>query len=120
MRFTGVIDSRFEQGYMITLSLPSQKLKGILYKQAQQHLKLPGAPRHGREDTTVSQELESGLDMGKRMRTAGPTLPRPARTPFQFFQLGVNKEQVRFKLGECACTYPIGILRRAAWLLIWC
>ena len=85
-RFTGVIDCSFEQGYMITLNLPNQRLQGILYKQAPPagafplqggshigHLPYPhslqqmqrggrgrsGGPHGNGEDSALSQELDS-------------------------------------------------------------
>ncbi|GAX81680.1 hypothetical protein CEUSTIGMA_g9108.t1 [Chlamydomonas eustigma] len=119
-RFTGVIDCNFENSYMITINLPNQRLQGMLYKQALPSSALPptsalgvpyprgisGIPHPSGggvkiEDTAVSPEMDSAsqrLDSSKRARSPSsiplPTQPRMHRTPYQFFQLGVNKEQL--------------------------
>ncbi|GAX76225.1 hypothetical protein CEUSTIGMA_g3669.t1 [Chlamydomonas eustigma] len=120
-RFTGVIDNNFENSYMITINLPNQRLQGVLYKQAPplgvlppvaHHAGspyprvVPSTPRTGGggikvEDTAVSPEMDSvshRMESGKRPRSRvshpAPAPPRMHRTPYQFFQLGVNKEQL--------------------------
>ena len=49
------------------LNSAPRRLQGILYKTAQPHLRTPQGGRT-REVTSISQELESGLDLGKRLK----------------------------------------------------
>lgn len=112
-RFTGVIDCTVNHGHRITIQLPGQCLQGTLYWQSPADVtpragppagppKAAPATTHLDEDTAMSQELDSRHNMQSQglVRAASmpglPTLtqPRPPRTPYQFFQLGVNKEQL--------------------------
>ncbi|KAK3200197.1 hypothetical protein Dsin_023612 [Dipteronia sinensis] len=74
---TGVIDGKFDNGYLVTVSLGSEQLKGVLYHLPQAHQVVPstnnsGAPAHRRRKRS-------------RMALRDPSRPKSNRSGYNFF-----------------------------------
>ncbi|WVY93318.1 hypothetical protein V8G54_032406 [Vigna mungo] len=65
----GVIDGKFESGYIVTVRMGSEILKGILYEVPQKHTPLPTSNRRKKSDTK------------KRV----PGRPKHSRSGYNFF-----------------------------------
>ncbi|KAG1656886.1 hypothetical protein FOA52_000679 [Chlamydomonas sp. UWO 241] len=85
-KFSGSIDSAFDAGYLVTLTVGGQQLSGMLYPHAPPGL---GAPpmraANGQDNSMKRARVGTGLAPG------GAQGVRPARKAFQFFQLGIRK-----------------------------
>ncbi|CAL5210314.1 unnamed protein product [Lathyrus oleraceus] len=80
----GVIDGKFESGYLVTVTIGSEKLKGVLY-QAPQNTVLP-APDHS---ASVNNN-NAGVHRRRRrkkseMKKRDPAHPKPNRSGYNFF-----------------------------------
>lgn len=80
----GVIDGKFESGYLVTVTIGSEKLKGVLY-QTPQNIVLP-APDHS---ASVNNN-NAGVHRRRRrkkseMKKRDPAHPKPNRSGYNFF-----------------------------------
>ncbi|CAL5392335.1 unnamed protein product [Camellia sinensis] len=75
---TGTIDSKFDVGYLITVNLGSEKLKGVLYQtptplHASQNFNTSAAPPHRNNHKRYQLALRD------------PSRPQPSRSGYNFF-----------------------------------
>ncbi|GMI69967.1 ARID-HMG DNA-binding protein 15 [Hibiscus trionum] len=86
----GVIDGKFESGYLVTVTIGSEKLKGVLYQAPQD---APPQLQHqygvyaGRSETT---HASSGVQRRRRRKKSeikrrDPAHPKPNRSGYNFF-----------------------------------
>jgi hypothetical protein len=93
-RFSGTVDASTEYGYTVTISLPNNRqVHATLFKDPFQ-FPPPGMRRLNGEDTAMSGGAEVQRPPDVQRNSLGMRLPRPAKTPYQFFQMGVSKEQL--------------------------
>lgn len=84
----GVIDGKFDSGYLVTVTIGSEKLKGVLY-QASQNPALPASHQSASaHDNNASASL--GVHRRRRrksseIRKRDPALPKPNRSGYNFF-----------------------------------
>ncbi|XP_057426994.1 high mobility group B protein 15-like [Lotus japonicus] len=84
----GVIDGKFDSGYLVTVTIGSEKLKGVLY-QASQNPALPASHQSASaHDNNASASL--GVHRRRRrksseIRKSDPALPKPNRSGYNFF-----------------------------------
>ena len=84
----GVIDGKFESGYLVTVTVGSEKLKGVLY-QAPQNLILP-ASHHGVLVNSSNASAPPGVHRRRRRKKSeikrrDPAHPKPNRSGYNFF-----------------------------------
>ncbi|CAM8911740.1 unnamed protein product [Rhodiola kirilowii] len=91
---TGIIDGKFDSGYLVTITIGSQKLKGVLYQAAEgtaqpvpqyQPVMVPYAA-----DAIVAGVTASGSQRRKRRKKSeikrrDPAHPKPNRSGYNFF-----------------------------------
>ncbi|KAK4266525.1 hypothetical protein QN277_027427 [Acacia crassicarpa] len=86
----GVIDGKFESGYLVTVTVGSEKLKGVLY-QAPQNLALPTVLQHGSVPVYNSNTSSTALGVHRHRRKKceikkrDPGHPKPNRSGYNFF-----------------------------------
>ncbi|KAJ8755461.1 hypothetical protein K2173_019259 [Erythroxylum novogranatense] len=87
---TGVIDGKFESGYLVTVSIGSEKLKGVLYWapqnqscQASQHCNLVANNRGNARATTGIQRRRRRKK--SEIKRRDPAHPKPNRSGYNFF-----------------------------------
>ncbi|XP_068666862.1 high mobility group B protein 15-like [Aristolochia californica] len=86
----GVIDGKFEHGYLVTVTVGTQKLRGVLYHTSEQppvHVShFPSGPHNSISDVAAT----SGVHRRRRrkkseMRKRDPSHPKPNRSGYNFF-----------------------------------
>ncbi|KAL8172255.1 hypothetical protein V2J09_024059 [Rumex salicifolius] len=90
----GVIDGKFESGYLVTVTFGSQKLKGVLYQTVPQTTGPTGQAQQA-NNTLTSQIVNSVAPAPVRRRRRrrkkseikrrDPALPKPNRSGYNFF-----------------------------------
>ncbi|KAL0865533.1 hypothetical protein Bca101_044651 [Brassica carinata] len=83
---TGLIDGKFEEGYLITVMMGTEELKGVLYELApqQSHVGFPN-------NNANSQGITGGVTKRRRRRKKSeikrrdPAHPKPNRSGYNFF-----------------------------------
>ncbi|XP_059630064.1 high mobility group B protein 15 [Cornus florida] len=86
----GVIDGKFESGYLVTVTIGSEKLKGVLYQALQNPaLEVPQHQNVSANDTE-NKTASSGVLRRRRrkkseMRKRDPAHPKPNRSGYNFF-----------------------------------
>lgn len=73
---TGTIDSKCDYGYLISVDLGSEKLKGVLYH-------IPEVPKMSQRSNTPSGQTRRRRR--KRQLTLDPSRPKPNRSGYNFF-----------------------------------
>ncbi|GMN63899.1 hypothetical protein TIFTF001_032969 [Ficus carica] len=92
----GVIDGKFESGYLVTVTIGSEKLKGVLYQSTQDPLRqIPqGAPQQtpfsNRNDNVGASSVVPGVHRRRRrkkceIKRRDPAHPKPNRSGYNFF-----------------------------------
>ncbi|XWS35132.1 hypothetical protein CRYUN_Cryun21dG0099900 [Craigia yunnanensis] len=86
----GVIDGKFESGYLVTVTIGSEKLKGVLY-QAPQGAS-PQVPHQYRVFSSKSDNTPASLGVQRRrhrkkseIKRRDPAHPKPNRSGYNFF-----------------------------------
>lgn len=84
----GVIDGKFDSGYLVTVTIGSEKLKGVLY-QAPQNPVLP-ASHHSVPANNNNVTASVGVHRRRRrkkseMKKRDPAHPKPNRSGYNFF-----------------------------------
>ncbi|KAK3002489.1 hypothetical protein RJ639_022568, partial [Escallonia herrerae] len=76
---TGVIDGKFDSGYLVTVTIGSEQLKGVLYHDAQQ----PACQVRQNNDASAGprRRRRKKCEMKKR----DPAHPKPNRSGYNFF-----------------------------------
>ncbi|XP_029130549.1 high mobility group B protein 15 isoform X2 [Cajanus cajan] len=94
----GVIDGKFESGYLVTVTIGSEKLKGVLYQAPQ----TPGLPasHHSASANTNNASASSGVHRRRRRKKSeikrrDPAHPKPNRSGYNFF---FAEQHARLKL----------------------
>ncbi|XP_054805653.1 high mobility group B protein 15 isoform X1 [Prosopis cineraria] len=86
----GVIDGKFESGYLVTVTVGSEKLKGVLY-QAPQNPALPTMLQHGSVPVSYLNTSPAALGVHRHRRKKSeikkrdPAHPKPNRSGYNFF-----------------------------------
>ncbi|XP_061357944.1 high mobility group B protein 15-like [Gastrolobium bilobum] len=85
---TGVIDGKFESGYLVTVTIGSEKLKGVLY-QAPQNPVLP-VFHHSVSVNNNNASASLGVHRRRRRKKSeikrrDPAHPKPNRSGYNFF-----------------------------------
>uniref|UniRef100_A0A7N0RC03 Uncharacterized protein n=1 Tax=Kalanchoe fedtschenkoi TaxID=63787 RepID=A0A7N0RC03_KALFE len=86
---TGIIDGKFDSGYLVTITIGSQKLKGVLYQAAEHHqVPLQYQPLMLLPDTT--NVTATGSQRRRRRKKSeikrrDPAHPKPNRSGYNFF-----------------------------------
>ncbi|XP_002518095.2 high mobility group B protein 15 [Ricinus communis] len=87
----GVIDGKFESGYLVTVTIGTEKLKGVLYQAPQNH---PGQEPQSYSipaNNTGDARAASGMQRRRRRRKKNeikrrdPAHPKPNRSGYNFF-----------------------------------
>jgi hypothetical protein len=83
----GVIDGKFDSGYLVTVTIGSEKLKGVLY-QAPQNPVLPASHHSVPANNNVTASV--GVHRRRRrkkseMKKRDPAHPKPNRSGYNFF-----------------------------------
>ncbi|CAK9155315.1 unnamed protein product [Ilex paraguariensis] len=92
----GVIDGKFESGYLITVTIGSEKLKGVLYQtpqnpdhQVPQHRRVPQnqnvCANNSDNSTPVSGVLRRKRRKKSEIKRRDPAHPKPNRSGYNFF-----------------------------------
>ncbi|KAA8548409.1 hypothetical protein F0562_000093 [Nyssa sinensis] len=92
----GVIDGKFESGYLVTVTIGSEKLKGVLYQAPQnsacqvlQHHSVPQYPSVLANNSDNTPAASSVLRRRRRkkseMKKRDPAHPKPNRSGYNFF-----------------------------------
>ena len=87
----GVIDGKFESGYLVTVTLGSETLKGVLYQTAQNPTHQPSQNRSARPSVNDNNAATtSGAARRRRrkkseMKRRDPAHPKPNRCGYNFF-----------------------------------
>ena len=87
---TGVIDGKFESGYLVTVTVGSEKLKGVLYQAPPQNqsLQLP-QPRSVPANNSGNTQAVPGTRRRRRKKSEikrrDPAHPKPNRSGYNFF-----------------------------------
>ncbi|TKY50596.1 High mobility group B protein 15 [Spatholobus suberectus] len=94
----GVIDGKFESGYLVTVTIGSEKLKGVLY-QAPQNPVLP-ASHHSASANNNNASASLGVHRRRRRKKSeikrrDPAHPKPNRSGYNFF---FAEQHARLKL----------------------
>lgn len=86
---TGVIDGKFESGYLVTVLIGSEKLKGVLYQTPQV------IPQKMHQTSTspiksINPSVASGVHRRRRrkkceIKRRDPSHPKPNRSGYNFF-----------------------------------
>ena len=86
----GVIDGKFESGYLVTVTIGSEKLKGVLYQAPQGAA--PQVPHQYRVCSSKSDDAPASLGVQRRRRRKkseikkrDPAHPKPNRSGYNFF-----------------------------------
>lgn len=74
---TGTIDAKFDNGYLITVNLGSDKLKGVLY-----HTPLPP---HASQNSNTSAEPPHRNPKSYQLAFRDPSKPKSNRSGYNFF-----------------------------------
>ncbi|CAN8311268.1 unnamed protein product [Cochlearia groenlandica] len=92
---TGVIDGKFENGYLVTVKIGSEQLKGVLYQILPQNSVAQQTPQqsHGvfEPNNANSQGINVGAPKRRRrrkkseIRRRDPAHPKPNRSGYNFF-----------------------------------
>ncbi|XP_026400888.1 high mobility group B protein 15-like isoform X2 [Papaver somniferum] len=82
----GVIDAKFEHGYLVTVTLGSDTLKGVLYHIPEQTI------NHVQNSTCISKDTTTPTTVRRRrrrkkceMKKRDPDHPKPNRSGYNFF-----------------------------------
>ncbi|XP_027367348.1 high mobility group B protein 15-like isoform X2 [Abrus precatorius] len=84
----GVIDGKFESGYLVTVTIGSEKLKGVLYQAPQNHV----FPTSNQSLSVINNSASASLGVHRRRRRKkseikrrDPAHPKPNRSGYNFF-----------------------------------
>ncbi|XP_024970875.1 high mobility group B protein 9 [Cynara cardunculus var. scolymus] len=92
---TGMIDTKFEYGYIVTMQLDTEILHGVLY--------------HPQHSVIVSNNLDSTRRRRKRRNEGDPTRPKTNRSGYNFFFAEKHAElKSKYPLREREFTKMIG------------
>ncbi|KAF7837109.1 high mobility group B protein 15 [Senna tora] len=86
----GVIDGKFESGYLVTVTIGSEKLRGVLY-QAPRNPILPASQQHNSVSVNHNNTSPASLGGHRRRRKKSeikrrdPAHPKPNRSGYNFF-----------------------------------
>ncbi|XP_076938915.1 high mobility group B protein 15-like [Bidens hawaiensis] len=88
---TGILDGKFESGYLCTVTIGGEQLQGVLYQAVQSQNPLYNIPNH---EGQVTMNPTQGLTMLKsrrrrrkksEIRKRDPAHPKPNRSGYNFF-----------------------------------
>eukprot|EP01018_Ginkgo_biloba_P000997 Gb_02778 [translate_table: standard] len=88
---TGAINSKFDNGYLVTVVVGSEKLKGVLYHvptetSMEQFARVPGLMSNvGSELDSLGFEVQVTKKKKDRVPKRDPNAPRPSRNGYNFF-----------------------------------
>lgn len=92
---TGIIDTKFDYGYLVTMQLDSEILHGVLY--------------HPQHNVVVSNNLDSTGLTRRRRKRRDPTRPKTNRSGYNFFFAEKHAElKSKYPLREREFTKMIG------------
>lgn len=86
----GVIDGKFESGYLVTVTLGSEKLKGILYQSPQDLIHQVPSSYNVINNNSATAHAVSGVQRRRRRKKSeikrrDPAHPKPNRSGYNFF-----------------------------------
>lgn len=84
----GVIDGKFESGYLVTVTIGSEKLKGVLYQAPQNPIL--HASHHSAPANNTNASSSVGVHRRRRRKKSeikrrDPAHPKPNRSGYNFF-----------------------------------
>ncbi|RDX97866.1 High mobility group B protein 15, partial [Mucuna pruriens] len=89
----GVIDGKFESGYLVSVSVGSQMYKGVLYEAPQTSV-LPASAPHGQNTMVKTNNSNASASLGvhrrrrrkkSEIKRRDPAHPKPNRSGYNFF-----------------------------------
>ncbi|KAI4338345.1 hypothetical protein L6164_016684 [Bauhinia variegata] len=85
----GVIDGKFESGYLVTVTIGSEKLKGVLYQSPEMPV-LPTSRQYNVLANNNNPSASSGVQRRRRRKKSeikrrDPAHPKPNRSGYNFF-----------------------------------
>lgn len=86
----GVIDGKFESGYLVTVTIGSEKLKGVLYQSPQDPIQQVQPSHNVRTNNSANARAVSGVQRRRRRKKSeikrrDPAHPKPNRSGYNFF-----------------------------------
>ncbi|XP_061367634.1 high mobility group B protein 15-like [Gastrolobium bilobum] len=115
----GVIDGKFEGGYLVSVSVGSEKLQGVLYYEAPQIPDLPASASHGQSIFVKNNNASASLGVHRRRRRKkseikrrDPAHPKPNRSGYNFF---FAEQHARLKLQHQAKDRDISRMIGELW-----
>lgn len=95
---TGTIDAKFDNGYLITVNVGSEKLKGVLYHTptASQGSNASAAPSHGnrkRHQLAIRDPFRPKANRGRARKKLGFILSRPMEEGRQVYQENGSRDE---------------------------
>lgn len=91
----GVIDGKFEDGYFITVTIGSNKLRGVLFHTSEQNVAQQARPASLAIDNNNSTRVIRRRRRRKKISTWDPTHPKPNRSGYNFF---FSEQHAKLKL----------------------
>lgn len=86
----GIIDGKFESGYLVTVTIGSEKLKGVLYQAPQNPIHQVPSSYNVINNNTATAHAVSGVQRRRRRKKSeikrrDPAHPKPNRSGYNFF-----------------------------------
>ncbi|KAJ0034460.1 hypothetical protein Pint_25420 [Pistacia integerrima] len=86
----GVIDGKFESGYLVTVTIGSEKLKGVLYQSPQDPVLQMQHSHNVNTNNSANAHAVSGIQRRRRRKKSeikkrDPAHPKPNRSGYNFF-----------------------------------
>lgn len=81
----GVIDGKFEDGYFVTVTIGTNKLKGVLFHASQQNNAVQVQPAIPATDNSSGTRVIRRRRRRKKLITRDPLHPKPNRSGYNFF-----------------------------------
>ncbi|KAJ0693978.1 putative transcription factor & chromatin remodeling ARID-HMG family [Helianthus annuus] len=111
---TGVLDGKFESGYLCTVVIGGERLQGVLYQTVQTHTPLYDIPKHGVQATMDATVVRCRRRRRKKseIRKRDPAHPKPNRSGYNFF---FAEQHARLKLLHTAKDRAISRMIGEEW-----
>ncbi|KAJ0653280.1 putative transcription factor & chromatin remodeling ARID-HMG family [Helianthus annuus] len=113
---TGVLDGKFESGYLCTVVIGGERLQGVLYQTVQTHTPLYDIPKHGVQATMDATATVVRCRRRRRkkseIRKRDPAHPKPNRSGYNFF---FAEQHARLKLLHTAKDRAISRMIGEEW-----
>ncbi|KHN37294.1 high mobility group B protein 15-like [Glycine soja] len=81
----GVIDQKFEGGYVVTVTMGSEQLNGVLYYAQEDSVLLPAPSHNNNNAAAASLQKKKRRRSKSEIKRRNPALPKPKKTGYNFF-----------------------------------